>query len=1149
MGYRFCFGASGAGKTTRMHQEFLREAGQYLPGSGREHRSFLILVPEQFSMQTQKKLVQESHSGIMNIDVLSFGRLGHRLAEEIGQEEKTVLNDIGKSLILRRIATKTQKDLKILGRKMNSPGMVSEVKSILSEFMQYGVGREQIEQLAGFAAAAGQGALKTRLEDLLVLDEAFHEFEQEQFITSEETMDVLARMVGESELIRHSEILFDGFTGFTPVQNRVIAQLIRYARRVTICLDYAQDGGMPMSEVQAQEDAGDEQALFYLSRKTVRDITRIARKEKLPHEPDLYIEEELRGAPLPRFAHNPVFARLESALFRYRPQAVSERQRQEISARLPQAFHLWAASSPEEELRQVCIQIRQLTARGSYAYRDIAIVTGDLAGYGDILEKLALRYEIPIYIDRTRDVKSNALMETIRDVLSIVGEGFSYESVFRFLRSPMGPLLAEETDLLENYCLEHGIRGRKKWAMAMDADTEPLRLRFLSAIEPVTGPIDGRAKAGTAGERTLALYDFIRQNGLWEKTQQMADQFLAEGDTVRENEYRQIYRALMDLLDQIYALLGDERISAPDYVQLLETGFEEMRIGTLPQRADRVLCGDIERTRLHEIRVLFFVGVNDGNIPRGTSRGGLISDLDREFLLRSGVELAPTPRQQMYIQRLYLYMNLTHQTDQLYVSYAGTGTDGRSIRPSYLIGTLQQLFFGEPRVAVPEQRPLSEQLVGRRDTCACLAEQLRRYASGLYERPEYQEERDQMLTLYARLSGDEGRAQAAMLTDAAFFHYHPKPISEESARRLYGSSILGSISRMEMMAQCPGRQFLRYGLRLQERREYVFESSDSGTVMHAALNAFGQGLRQRQLDWRDFTPEEGAELVDEVLQRQAAQYRDLVLYSTARSERMLERMQRILERTVQTLQYQLRRGSFDPAGYEVAFGKEGKQAMVFPLGEGRELRLIGRIDRYDLCEVDGRVYIKVLDYKSGANELDPEKMKKGLQVQLLLYMDLLLGEEQKRHPGEEVVPAAMLYYRMDDPIVEDDGSGDEPDERDAQRLIYKKLRPTGMVDREDGSIPLLDTGLTSGSSDVIPVSLKKDGTLAARGTHAYTGEEFEQLREDVRQVICDLAREILDGSTALTPVRLDAQRTACDYCPYKNVCGFDPKSPGYEYRE
>ena len=1136
MSYRFCFGASGSGKSRLLHNMILDQAQDALCGRDAADNNYVIIVPDQYSMQTQKEIVSEApQKGILNIDVLSFGRLTHKVFEETGVFQRAVLDDMGKTLLLRRVAGQCEPELKILRKSIHYPGMISEVKSVISEFMQYGIGVRELELMQQYAGSRGQGALNARLCDLQVLYSAFNEAKKDRFITNEEMLDLLAGAIPSSEWVRRSTFVLDGFTGFTPVQYRVITALIRYSREVIISLSLGKDDGPSIETVCRSRNPGREDSLFYLTRKTVCDIEKLALAEELSRGKDLYVSDP-DEVPV-RFRNNPVLAHLEHNIFRYPAYAYEKETGDKI--------RIFETDTPEEEVKQICIEIKRLVLTKGYQYRDISVVCGDLDSCGAAFEKLAPRYDIPLYVDRTSSAGLNPLTEAIRSVLGIRAEGYSYNSVFRYLRSGMSTLTREETDLLENYCLEHGIKGRKKWGLPFDAMTDPLRVRFLKEIEPVAGSItDERIPSRTAAERTRQLYDFMVSLSMEEKMEEWSSRFDEDGDFVRAKQFSQLYRCVIDLLEQIHDLLGDEMISNKDYLELLEAGFEEIRLGTLPQKTDRLLVGDIERTRVSQCRILFFTGVNDGNIPRGTSRGGLLSDLDREFLRFSGTELSPTPRQQMYQQRLYLYMNMTKPTDALYLSFARTTPEGGSLHPSYLIPMIRKL-FPEAAVEHPQLRPAIEQLTGVRDSTVWLSGALRDYAQGKTQ--EGSRDANALKTTYGyimRTGSTENRKTLESLRGAAFKRYDPVMISPETAQALYGRSIMGGITRMETAAQCSLRHFLQYGLGLRERKQFAVESLDTGTILHMSLDAFSHKLMKKGLTWNSFTKEEGEELSTQALNETAAAYHDLLMYSTKRSESWLARMQMILDRSTDTLQYQLQRGDFVPEGYEFGFGPGGEADLItFPLSGGRSLKLTGRIDRLDLCREDGSIFVKILDYKSGSLDLDEDLMKRGIQLQLLMYMNAAMDYLSAQNPGAEIVPSAMLYYRITNPVIDGSNKAGE----DSLQLIRESLRPTGMINSDPVSYRHLDR-YVSGKSDVIPLKLKKDGEPGA-GSSVYSAEGFKELTREVTDAVCRLAEDILDGKAEANPAAWKDNKTACDYCPYRSVCGFDLSIEGYNYRK
>ena len=1125
MSLRFYFGPSGSGKSHRIYEEIMQRAAQE-PG-----RNFLIIVPDQFTMQTQKDLVMRSdRDGILNIDVLSFGRLSHRILEEVGTKEMPVLDDTGKSLVLQKIAADLKEQLPAMGSLLHKQGYIHEVKSAISEFMQYGISTQDMDKL--IASAEKRGALAMKLRDLKTLYRGFQDYIRDHFITTEETLDVLRRSLVKSKILPDSVVVFDGFTGFTPIQNRLIQELMRVCEETIVTVTIGEE------EDPYQMDG--EQKLFHLSKKTVADLVKLAAEAEVTRGEDVFV----KGGPN-RFAEAPALCYLEQNLFRYQYEPYTEKQHE---------IHMFEALSPREEVHQTALYIRKLIREEGLTYRDIAVVIGDLEGYASYVETEFGQLEIPCFLDRTRGIVLNPMIEYIKSALQLYIRDFSYDTVFHFLRSGMADISREEIDELENYVIRTGARGYRTYSRLFTRRTEEMqqgsgqedteraeetmeRLNRIRQQFADTVEILHMAPWAKAGEYVDHLYDFLEQNQVQQKLLNYQQQFEQEGDLAKAREYAQIYRLVMDLLDQIYGLLGEEEISLQEFADILDAGFGEITVGTIPQNVDRIVVGDMERTRLKQVKVLFFLGVNDGNIPKNASKGGIISDMDREFLIESGTEMAPSPRQQMYIQRLYLYLNMTKPSERLYLSYAKVNSDGKGIRPSYLIDTVRKLF---PLLAVeyPQNRSRLEQIEGRQEGARYLAEELREYADGTLR----EEERQDFYLMYRAYEADpEGRDR---LTAAAFRRYKESGLSRIVARALYGRQLENSVSRLETYAACACRHFLQYGLSLQEREEFGFEVSDMGNVYHAVLENFAGKLAESGRTWWDFDENFATQAIKEAVEGYAATYGETVLYSSARNEYAITRMSRILTRTVLTLQQHLKQGSFQPDDYELSFRfAEDLDSIHVDLSEEEKMHLQGRIDRIDVSEDAEHVYVKVIDYKSGNKKFDLAALYYGLQLQLVVYMNAAMELESRKHPDKEIVPAALLYYHIDDPTIE---TPVELTQEQINEEILTKLRMNGVVNSDPAVVERLDRFLQD-KSKVIPVEKKKDGSFSAR-SGILSREELQVVSAYVDTKIRQIGREILDGKIAANPYE-KGNEEACTYCAYKKVCGFDGSIPGYEKRQ
>lgn len=1120
MSLQFIFGNSGSGKSTYLYQKIIEESMQRPDGN------FIVIVPEQFTMQTQKDLVMaHPRGGIMNIDVLSFQRLAHRIFEEVGADQRSVLTETGKNLMLRKVAIREQERLKVLGSRMNRPGYVSEVKSVLSELMQYEVSDFELQEME--RRTENRPLLNAKLEDLQVLYREFLSYRRDRFLKPEEIYDVLCQVAGESALLKNSVLAFDGFAGFTPSQIRVLEELLVCCPKVylTVTLDARESA---FGKLQEHD-------LFAPSRRLVQAVSEAARSaaRRMGGNDTMFLPPVVLGkTSLPRFKKGGALFHLEQNLFRSRRQSYGG---------IPDEISMHISKNPAAEVHFAARTISYLVREKDLRYRDIAVITGDLSSYNNYVKHIFPQYEIPAFVDETRQILLNPCLEFVRGALEIVQRDYAAEAVFRCLRTGMAGFSADETDELENYVLAAGIRGHRKWKKTWEYRPAQLkeeviekvnayRERLVERFEPFAEKM--RKKGNTLLFYATALYELLRDCEISRQLQERAAQLEADGEMGQAREYSQVYGILIRLLDEMAELLGEETMELQEFTEILEAGLSEAKVGVIPPGIDQVQVGDIRRTRLAHVKILFFLGLNDGWVPARGNDGGIVSDMERELLKENGMELAPTARENSYIQRFYLYQNLTKPSQQLYLSWCLGSSDGVVMRPSYLVSNIRRLF---PKITVCEEKePGSElwQTTTRKNGMQYFLHGLQEARMGNMM-PKWKE----LYRSYAQ--DDEYRERVRKLVQAAFSGGAARQLSFSASKKLYGEVMTNSVTRLEQFAACAFAHFAMYGLRLRERELYGVKPADLGILFHRSLDLFSRRIAVSGRDWTELTEQEETILMEQCVDEVSEKYGADALHSDARSAYTINRLKRILCRSAWVLHEQLAAGSFRPSGFEVSFADAGNLETVnVSLGGHGRMHLQGRIDRIDTAQTEDAVYVKVVDYKSGMAEFDPVSFYYGLQLQLVVYLNAALEMEQRLHPERVAVPAGIFYYRMQDPVLEKEAGADEAAMR--ERLL-KKLRPDGIINEDDEVLELLDHGF-SGDSLVIPAGRKKDGSLKA-ASKTVTPEQFQTLSRFARRKLTQLGERMLGGEVAPDPYEADG-RTPCDYCDYADVCGFDRKIPG-----
>ena len=1119
MSLHFIFGSSGSGKSNYIYEHILTQS------KAEPNQLFFVVVPEQFTMQTQRELVhRQADHGIMNIDVVSFQRLAYRVFDELGLKQLKVLEETGKNFVLRKVAEDKQDELTSLRGSMKKNGYINELKSVISELSQYRIGPEGLERLSGDESLPEP--FRRRIEDIRIMYQGFTDYLEGNYITAEEVLEVLAREAGHSAFLKDSCLVLDGFYGFTPIQYALLEQLMKCTRDmyVTVTLDEREK---PFVMKGMQE-------LFYTSKKTIATLMEIADRNHITVEEPIRLSHSTDT----RFGQAKPLEWLEQNLFRENPEPypaadISGRRAGDAGQSVPEdckdrqsspTEHIILRSLPDprQELFYLAGEIRRLVREEGYRYRDMAIVCGDVESYGNYVPEIFENFEIPYFLDKKNTITYHPMTELIKSALLTVEQDFSYESVMAYLRCGLSGFTAEKVDIFENYLLANRIRGLRRWSDAwvrvngtgssdelslVNRMREQVLLRFREPLKV------WRGKNTTVLEKTVALYQFITAHRVQEQLEERKNKLEQAGSLAKAREYAQIYRLVMDLLNKLTQLLPEEKLELTEYRQVLEAGFSASFVGIIPPGYDQVLVGDIERSRLPDIKILFLAGVNDGLIPKAENAGGLISQQEREVFAAHQMELAPGIREKAFIQKFYLYLNMTKPSEKLYLTWYRVNGEGKEARRSYLVGIVQKLFPGLSVGSVEKDADTwLSGVVTEKSSRRVLIEGLNRAKTG--------EASPVFLALLDWYRKQESwSSQAEDLLDAAFYSYESRCMSREVTRELYGRELVNSVTRLERFASCAYAHFLAYGLGVKERQLGEFAPVDMGSLFHEALERYSGKMEEAGYHWVDVPPDR-QEAMTEAAVTETVEEAGYLLFQDARTAYTVQRITRILKKTIETIASQIGRSSFAPEGYEVSFSfEQDLKSVNFTLSEEERMRLKGRIDRMDVHRDGDRLYVKVVDYKSGNTQFQLLSLYHGLQLQLVVYMNAAVELMKKKYPDKEVLPAGMFYYHIDDPVIEAKGM---PTEEEIREKIYEELQLKGVgADESDGSV--------------------------SKKSQKADQEELAVLSDFVNTKIHTIGQSIYRGDIQVNPYQLK-DKSGCDYCPYRGICGFDGKVPGYGYR-
>lgn len=1106
MALQFVLGSAGSGKSTFLYDMIGREAAEH------RDKQYFILVPDQFTLETQKTLVEQSGgAGILNIDVLSFHRLAFRVFEELPAREKTILEDMGKTMLLRKVFSEQKERLTYFKKGIDKPGFLDECKSFLCELEQYGVRDEDdFDRLV---------QLGDKFEDIRLIYNSLKEKMGDVYMMAEEIVTQLTDVVHEMNGIRDSVICLDGFTGFTPDQYELIGRLL------SLCAD--------MYVTVTIDTTGKRGNIFKISEETIGTLTRMANQIPVEVREPVHIWQN--GGRKRELAF------LEQNLFCY-PSGIWEEKTEDI--------RLYIATKPQEEAAYVARKIWWMTAKGDYAYRDIAVITGDVPSYERALSREFSKMGIRYFVDAKRSIGANWVAEYIQAVLEMYHTNMDYESTFRFLRCGLSPLTREETDQLENYVIATGKRGfsayDKEWTHHVkkrDIDQiNELRKRVCDCVRELFGTFSGGKK--TVETYTRALYEFLVRQEVYEKMLTQSEVFAEQGEDVLAAEYQSVYKIVMNLFDEMVELMGSEIVSIEEYRQILAAGISEGLVGFIPPKKNQVMVGDIERTRLKDIKVLFFMGFSDDMVPGGLPSPGLVNTRERKKIEQMGITLAPSGSKKAANDLFYLYLIFTKPTEKLFFTYSESSASGAGRQASYVLSKIRRMFPGLSVLTAAEDNGAERRL----GTDRGLTYLMSGLAEGFYKSEgekqtwwelwkHYRNSVDREWIYRALHDGMEGRREGKL--------------SQKALAYLYGNELHGSITKLERFAKCPYSYFILYGLALQEREEYTVAAPDFGNVVHETLRYLSDAMREHNVRWRDMDEARIGDMVESCVEQAVGGYRDVLFHQSRRIEFMITRIKRMMNRTVWAIAEQMRRGAFEQEYTEAGFSyNDDLPSMKISLGDSadgeKKLLFSGIIDRIDTYEDEENVYVKVIDYKTGGIKLSLNSVFHGLQMQLILYMAAALDLEKKKNPDKNIVPAGMFYYYVKDPVLKLETGEDEPegDGTDLQQAMLKEYKCGGYANAKPEVLQKMDSVfgvngyLEAGvESDCIPVKTTKSGDFSSY-SKVMNQEQWEKIMSHTEKVAAEFGREIMAGNIDVRPYHLGTE-SGCDYCGLQGICGME----------
>ena len=1111
MSLQIIYGRSGCGKTQYIFNEISKNID-----NGRKK---YIITPEQFSFSAEKELLrsledEEQNSAVINAEVLTFARMAHRVSSEVGGSNKTVLSNCGKSMLIYSILSNKKNNLKFLGK---SDSNIDMVMTQITELKKHGV---TLENLKTLMEQVGENDLylENKLQDIYTVYSKFQEKIVNNYVDENDALTILEGQLDATDMFKNTEIYIDEFVGFTKQEYAIIAKLLKQASKVTITVT--------SNSMEKTDEASND--IFFSNKETIEKILRIAKETKTSVEEPVFLEK------IYRFKSKEL-NHIERNLYNF-PYKKYDGNVENLS--------LFLANNQYSEIEEVARRILELVRSKKFRYRDISVITKNIDVYSNLCKAIFKEYDIPVFIDEKRDLSQNILVKYLISILDIFARNWSYDSVFNYIKCGFLNITPSDIYLLENYALKWEIKG-SKWYKAdwnfHDEDStgkatidhiNELRREIVTPLVELKNNLSGNKTAKQISEN---LYNFLINNNIDKVLESKIKELNDMQKVDIAAEYETSWKIVMQVLDEIVLVFGDENITFESYMQILKTGLGESKLGTIPMAQDEVTVGDVDRSRSHKIKAVFIIGLNDGMFPSINKAEGFLNDDDREKIKQNGVELAKGTIDRIYEDNFNIYKAFTTAEERIFLSYSSSDMEGKSLRPSVLVSRIKKIFEDLKETSDVIYR--KSEISTKENTFKELLINLREFRDG----NEIDTKWFDVYNLYNE--SEEWHEKLASAVKALNYTNTAEKIKKENVEKMYGSTLKTSVSKLEQYSGCPFSYYLKYGLKLNDKETFNVEAVDTGSFMHDVIDNFFGVIEERNINLKEITDEELEKIVAEIVSEKLKLDRNYIFTTTSKYKVLSNRLQKVVTMSVKYIVQSLKQSEFEVFGHELEFGGDGQYKPITVITEdGKKVEITGKIDRVDIMKNPDGTYVRIIDYKSSVKNIDLNQVFYGLQLQLLTY----LNETCK---VEDFIPAGVLYFNLINPTI---GTDKNLTDEEVEEKIRQEFKMKGLILADVNIIKKMDTNIENepkGISKIIPATIKKDGEISDRGTSAVTKEQFVYLQKYMEKIIKQISEEILQGNIEVKPYyNASTKKTPCEYCKYKSICRFDENTKNNEYK-
>lgn len=1150
------YGTTGTGKSSAMMKK-IRDEAEQIRASG-DNRKICVIVPDQFTFEYERMLYNAMGCALFNsgsTEVWSFSRLVRDIFSKTAAPEGDAADPTVKTAIMYRVIKQASAEdaLHYYKKQAARPNFTATALTMISELVHSGITPEIMAELAEKAPEN----IREKLTDVAVIYARFSKALGDTGLR-DPLLDsrMAAENAVESGYFSGMSIYMDEFKSFTGDQYELIRAMLPNCAELTVCLtseNLSDEGYSPFTAVN----------------RTAARLLYLAEKSNVK-------AETVRFSECTRYS-SAGLAALSEKLMRL-PRAKN--------AASGEAVTVIAAPDIYGECDYICAEIKRLISENKeLRYRDIAVLDRSMNEDISILAPCFERYDIPFYSDKKQSAAHKRLMIMINNALELAASRkISTEVLFRYAKTGLAnPPKEFEKDgnklllytlepkkellQLENYCYIWDIDGEMWEKPFPDEKMEEIKNELLKPILALRN--DCRDKTGT--EICAAIRRFMAsipaEDNLLNFTVSSPDDTEASGRAVLDEKLEK--RENERLLSELDAILAGLERALPDKISLSE--FREIftlsaagiTLSVPPETLDCVSAQQSDLARLSDPKIVFVMHANDGVFPFVTGESLTFSEREREFFRSCDHDLSGDIKNRIEEERFNAFKALCSPSEKLYVSYSSAASNGSPMYPSALIAEICGILQNVNRINTDN---LDMLFFCRTEEAAYAA------ATAGFDASD-----ENFATVRAELSKNpiyKGRFEYIDSVNTGSEH---KINDKELIKKLYNGKADISPSRFEDFSKCPFMFFCKKGLGIYPLQKKDLNPMIRGNAIHKCMQDIFTKYSKE-----DFTALTEDDILAEV-RGSVNGYIDSDLgggfAKSAGFDFYMEIIIKLVVKVILNMQHGMTLSSFVPVACELPMGKpdknetaakekfssvnnekyaeickklaeEAAKPIEVKTDDGFEVSFSGTADRADIFinqNDGGKIYLRIIDYKTGAKEFVREQLDLGINMQMFFYLWAITRRDGDNDSCFNA--AGALYSPMKAPKLTEPKKGKNNDpaviERDAFRFSGEILNTESVLKAMQND---LDT-LNNDNELYIPAVFAPDTGNAAVGDKHYSNVfSPEELNSDIAKadiLLRSFAEALENGVINASPLENKKLNCLlpCTNCDYSEICGnySDPK--------